>query len=102
VLEGDIGIASPTLSGRLRSLLEKGPSLPAWSPVPRIHHLRRTMGPGSIEETVYLLHSSAKDQKGGVKILGSSKILSPLDTWIFKPGQTTLRRHTSSGMDPLN
>jgi hypothetical protein len=29
VLEGDIGIASPTLSGRLRSLLEKGPSLPA-------------------------------------------------------------------------
>jgi hypothetical protein len=49
------------------------------------------MWPGFGEETDYLLHPTAKDQKGSLRILGSGKILSHLDTWIVKPGQTTLQ-----------
>jgi hypothetical protein len=42
--------------------------------------------PGSGEKTGYLLHPSAKDQKGGLRILGSGRILLHLDTQTFKPG----------------
>jgi hypothetical protein len=55
-----------------------------------IHHFRRTTSSQSGEEMGHLLHPIAKDQKGGLRILGSGRILSRLDTWIFKPGQTTL------------
>jgi hypothetical protein len=67
--------------------------LPARGPIPQTHHLGRMTYPGSREETGYLLHPSAKDQKGVLKILGSSRILLHLDTQIFKPGQTTLWSH---------
>jgi hypothetical protein len=48
------------------------------------------MYPRSGEETGYLLHSTAKDQKGGQIIPGSGRILLHLDTRVFKPGQTAL------------
>jgi hypothetical protein len=51
------------------------------------------MCPRSGEETGHLLHSTAKDQKGGLRILGSRRILSHLDTRVFKPKQPTLQGH---------
>jgi hypothetical protein len=40
VLGRDKGTDSPTLQGRLQSLLRKGPNLPTRSPIPQICHLR--------------------------------------------------------------
>jgi hypothetical protein len=57
-------------------------------------HLRMTMHLGSGEETDYLLHPTDEDQKGSPRILRSGRILLHLDTWIFKPGQTTLQGHS--------
>jgi hypothetical protein len=102
MLGGNEGIASPTLPGRLQSFLDKDPSLPATGPIPQVHHLRRMTCPGSGEETGHLLHSTAKDQKGSPGILGSSRILLHLDTWIFKPGQATLLGHSRLQKGPSN
>jgi hypothetical protein len=49
-----------------------------------------------------LLHPSAKDQEGGPRIPGSGSILSHIDNWIFKPGQTLYEATAGSGKDPLN
>jgi hypothetical protein len=49
-----------------------------------------TVCPGSREEAGCLLHPSIKDQEGGLRISRSGRILSHTDTWILKPGQTTL------------
>jgi hypothetical protein len=88
--ERDKGTGSLTLRGRLQSLLEKGPNLPTRGPIPWVHHLRGTVSPGSREEAGCLLHPSAKDQEGGLRIPESGRILPHVDIWIFKPGQTTL------------
>jgi hypothetical protein len=52
------------------------------------------MHPRSGEKTGHLLHSTVKDQKGGPRILGSRRILSHLDTWVFKPDQNTVQDHS--------
>jgi hypothetical protein len=46
--------------------------------------------PRSGEEKDHLFHSKAKDQEGGLRILGSGRILLHLDTQIFKYSQMTL------------
>jgi hypothetical protein len=57
--------------------------LPARGLIPRIRHLGRTMCPGSREETGYLLHPSAEDQKGYPRILGIG---------IWMPGYSSLAK----------
>jgi hypothetical protein len=85
MLGGDKDIASLILQGRLPSFLEKGQSLPE-SLILCIHHFRRVTHPRSGEEIGHVLHSTDKDQKGGPRVLKSGRILSHLDTWVFKHG----------------
>jgi hypothetical protein len=58
--------------------------------IPQIHHHKWKRCPGSREKAGCFFHPSSKDQNGSLRILRSRRILLYLDTWTFKPGQTTL------------
>jgi hypothetical protein len=57
---------------------------------------------GSRKETGYLLHPSAEDKREGLRILGSSRILSHLDTGYSSLAKPLYEATAGSRKDPLN
>jgi hypothetical protein len=102
MLGGDEGIARLTLQGRLQSLLEKGPSLPASGLYLRFIILEGQCTPGLERKQVICSIPQSKTKREVQEFLGAAGFCH---IWI--PGYSSLTKTlykttAGSGKDPLN